>query len=159
LALEWAGKARGFTLIELITCIVILGILAAVIGPRFLDNSAFAARGYSDEIAATLRQSRAIAVGSGCDVSVVLNAATYQALQRAAAGNHCVAAPGAWTTPVLRIDGSPLSGNAPANVTLAPATQIVFDGNGRIVSGPPPLLTIGAFTLRIDPGSGLVEVQ
>jgi MSHA pilin protein MshC len=153
---------RGFTLIELITSIIIIGILAAVVGPRFFAGSGvFSSRGYADEVASALRYAQAVAMSSGCDVSVTLTANKYLAAQRAAAPAalpQC-ATNGLWATPVVRVDGDALIGNAPSNVVLTPATQIVFDSQGHIANGAPPLLSIGTFTLSIDPLSGFVVVQ
>ena len=87
---------RGFTLIELIASITIVAILAAVTLPRMTTAQPFTERGYADGIAASLRQSRAVALASGCDVQFTINAAGYRAFQHAAAGTHCAPA-GAWS--------------------------------------------------------------
>lgn len=156
-------SVRGFTFIELITTIVILGILAAVVGPKFFaDSSVFSERGYADEVASALRYAQAVAMSSGCDVAVALNANDYQAAQRAAAPANA-ALPcltnGGWSTPVVRVDGRPLAGTSPSGITLSPTTQIVFDAQGHIANGAPPLLNIGNFKLSIDAVSGFVVVQ
>lgn len=154
-----ASCVSGFTLIELIACIVIIGILAAAAGPKFFDNTSFSQRGYVDEVASAIRYTNSVAVGSGCDVSITLTATSYQALQRPAAGNIC-ASSGGWTTPVNWNDGSGnVSGTAPSNVTLSPATQVIFNAQGNVISGTPPMLSIGTHTINIDPVSGLVTVQ
>ena len=45
----------GFTLIELIMVLVIVGVLAAVVGPRVFVTGTFDARGFHDETLALMR--------------------------------------------------------------------------------------------------------
>jgi MSHA pilin protein MshC len=92
--------ARGFTLVELVAVLVILGIVAAVVAPRFVDTAVFSERGYADEIATSLRYARRIAVASGCNVRFTVNAAGYSAAQPTV---RCVTA-GAWGVAVQSPD-------------------------------------------------------
>src|SRR3982751_2771138 len=93
---------RGYSLIELVTCLIIVAILGAAVAPKIFSYQPFQARGYADEVAAALHYTQIVAVSSGCDASITINAAGYQALQRAAVGNNC-AAGGGWVTPVVRV--------------------------------------------------------
>jgi MSHA pilin protein MshC len=149
---------RGFTLIELITCIVILAMLAALSGPRFFSTQPFDQRGYADELAAALRYAEGVAVASGCNVSFTVNAAGYSADQRGAAGNTCAGA-GAYNTPVVRTDGTPLSGTPPKDANVVAGGTIIFDASGQVTNPPPPALVVGPFTLTVDPVSGFITVQ
>jgi MSHA pilin protein MshC len=152
---------RGYTLIELIAVIVVIGILSAVIGPRFFSNTQFSERGYADELAAALHITQSTAVNSGCAASLNITASGYLAQQRglsAGALPPC-ATSGAWATPIRRADGSALSGSKPIAVVYSPTTRITFDAQGHVIGAPPPALTIGGFTLTLDAYSGLVNVQ
>jgi prepilin-type N-terminal cleavage/methylation domain-containing protein len=53
---------QGFTLIELIMVIVILGVLAVFAAPRIFNNADFYARGFHDETLALLRYAQKSAV-------------------------------------------------------------------------------------------------
>jgi MSHA pilin protein MshC len=147
-------SSRGFTLIELVASITIIAILAAVTLPRMAAATPFAERGYADGIAASLRQSRSVALASGCDVQFTITAAGYSAFQHAAAGTHCATA-GAWTTPVLRGDGRTLSEFPPAQVVLAANRVLVFAADGS-VSGGPVTINVGPHAITVD-ASGVVS--
>jgi MSHA pilin protein MshC len=150
-------QTRGFTLIELITTIVIMGILLAAAAPKFFDNRVFDEHGYADEVAAALRYASSVAVGSDCFISVTLNSTDYHVDQSPAAAT--CKNPGGFTMPVQRTDGGTLIGTAPTNVTLSVPTQIIFDNNGKVVAAVPPALQVGAFKITIDANSGAVTVQ
>lgn len=67
-------KLRGFTIIELITIIIILGILAAIAAPRFFDRNVFASRGFHDQVIATLRHAQKTAIAQRRFVCVAFSA-------------------------------------------------------------------------------------
>ena len=68
-------RQRGFTLVELIITVIIVGILAVVALPRFIDKLAFETRGFVDQTLSTLQYARKVAVASGRNVCVVASAA------------------------------------------------------------------------------------
>ena len=60
----------GFTLIELIMVIVILGVLAVFAAPKMFDNSTFTGRGLHDETLALLRYAQKSAIAQRRTVCV-----------------------------------------------------------------------------------------
>lgn len=64
----------GFTLIELIMVVVILGVLAVFAAPRILNTGDFTARGFRDETLSVLRYAQKTAVAQRRVVCVALNA-------------------------------------------------------------------------------------
>ena len=144
---------RGFTLIELVAVIVILGIVAAVVAPRFFSNAAFSERGYADEIAASLRYARRIAVASACNVRFAVNAAGYSAVQPTVRCNPG----GAWGVAVQSPDRAALANATPAGVVVG-AAVIEFSAAGDLVLPVAPV-NVGGFAVTVDAATGSVTVQ
>jgi len=143
----------GFTLIELVAVLVIVGIVMAIVAPRFFNNVAFGERGYADEIAASLRYARRIAVGSGCNVRVTVNAAGYSAAQPTVRCNTG----GAWGVAVLSPDRRALANVTPTGVVVG-AVVVEFRASGELVN-PVGALNVGAFSVAVDSTTGSVTVQ
>jgi MSHA pilin protein MshC len=143
---------RGFTLVELIMVIVITGILAAVVGPRFFDRQVFDERLFFEESIGAVRYGQKLALASGCLTEVSLNQAGYQLRQAAACSS------GAYTLAVIGADGqTPYLGALPAGVVLqATNFPLVFDSLGRPVGGAASA-SIGGFTLNVAAETGLVQ--
>jgi MSHA pilin protein MshC len=63
-------KQAGFSLVELISVMVIIGILATVALPKFAEQSTFDRRGFYDQTLSALRYAQKTAIASRRDVCV-----------------------------------------------------------------------------------------
>jgi MSHA pilin protein MshC len=83
-----AMAQRGFTLIELIMVMVMLGVLAAVAAPKIFDVSAFNARGFHDQTMAYLRFAQKTAVAQRRTVCVSFSSSSLTLAIAAATGSY-----------------------------------------------------------------------
>lgn len=154
-----AGASRGYTIVEVLLVIVILGVLGAVAGPRFFDNDAFAERAYYDELVSALRYAQKAAVASGCPVRVDIGVTSYALAQQAASAGHCDPADTSFPLPVRLPTGEAVTGSAPSGITTAPSTSLLFFPVGRTNLGADQVIAVGSRTLAIQAESGLVVTQ
>ncbi len=147
-------RARGFTIIELITVLVIVGALAIFVAPR-LDPEGFDRYGFRQEVLSAARYAQKTAMASGCDVRFAVAAGSDSVtLDFRTGGDNANCGSGGFGDPVR----SPASGGAfaltaPTGVDITGGGTVVFDGFGDPDSG----LTIAFGTgppLVIEPGTG-----
>lgn len=130
----------GFTLVELIVVILIIGILSISIAPRFFTVSSYENRKASDELLAALRYTQQIAMARGGDIQLNLQNDNYT---------------------IELTDGTPLrSPNGSSypiffdGVTTSTPNIIVYDGLGNRVPNAQFDISIGDQTIRIEQGTG-----
>jgi len=144
---------QGFTVVELITVIVIVGILASVSAPKFVGNDAFAARGAYSTLLSGLRLAQKTAMAQRTTVYVNLNTTTR---------TLCLGYNSDCSTPLLDpANNQAYSKTLPDSVNLATTlTPIVFTSSGKenannvvtlsvqnnVVSSPARTITIEADT-------------
>jgi MSHA pilin protein MshC len=64
-------RRSGFTLVELVMTMIIIGVLAVFVLPRFTNQLSFQTRGFVDQTLAALQYARKIAVATGRNVCVI----------------------------------------------------------------------------------------
>jgi MSHA pilin protein MshC len=153
---EAAGRPsseRGFTLVELIFVMAIAGILAAVAMPRLVGTNSFDTRGFSDQLAATVRFAQKLAIAQRREAFVQLSASTATLCY--SAGVPCSAqAPGPGGE-------KPYTISAPGDVAIAsPVAVLRFDAGGRPdIAAALDIQVTGAAThhVRVEQETGYVH--
>lgn len=120
------NQQKGFTLVELIVVIVILGVLSAVAAPKFFDQQEYQERAFKDELVSALRFAQKRAVASGCSMRVEISTTGFDLFRHQNTAD-CKTAPNL-TTPETHPSGGNYSGLAPQTLV---ATTIIFDALGR----------------------------
>lgn len=146
---------RGFTLIELIMVIVILGVLAVFAAPRIFDNSDFTGRGLHDETMALLRFGQKTAIAQRRTVCVTVNSTgiTMTLFVANPTPATCTAATAA-QAPTLTPPFAPKGGTGLAGS----ASPFQFTPLGSTDQAAAVTITVANSTpITVEPGTGYIH--
>jgi MSHA pilin protein MshC len=148
-------RARGFTLVELILVVVLLGILSFFAGARLSDRNQANARGFADQVASTLRFAQKAAIAQRRNVYVNIDTSARRV-------RACLDAATTCATPLSSPAGGSLDITGASGVTLASgSTQFSFDALGRPSFASNVTLTTSAngltFNVIVETESGYVR--
>ena len=142
----------GFTLVELIVVILIVGILSASIAPRFFGVASYESRKATDDVFSALRYAQQMAMNRGGDIQLVLTASNFTVLR---SGGGDLRSP----------DGLiPYTKPFPAGVTVVPSPSdpqtINFNALGQpesalgVLNTTNTTLNIGTNTITVEANTG-----
>jgi MSHA pilin protein MshC len=156
--MKYANRGNaGFTLIELIAVIIVVGILAAFTLPRFVGETAFDARGVHDNLASALRYARERAIAGNCPVRVTISSGGYVLEHRSSCGT------GAFDQSIVNPGtGDAFAANVAPGVTLEPAATIIFTATGATRGADTTIHVSGGGRTRmltVIAGTGYVKTQ
>lgn len=136
-------RANGFTLVELIAVMVIMGIIASIAAPRFIGVDAFDARGSYSTLVSALRYAQKTAIAQRTTVCSDVDTTTHIVLltYRGSSTDDCSSpVTGSVIDPATQAAYSKTLSN---NVTITASTSpIGFDGLGRPVPNAVATFTI-----------------
>lgn len=156
--------SRGFTLVELIVILIIVGILAVIAIPRFTGVAAFNTQGFTDRVMESLRYAQKQAIAKRRNVCVAFTSTSMTFTYASAAGSGA-ACDTNLSGPAGQNPYSVVAENKSV-VTFSPVPAgLTFDALGRPLAAGVPLAAVqvitisgaGNRTFSVEPDTGYVH--
>ena len=153
--------SRGFTLVELVVTLVLIGIIAAMGGSLFFSKQTFDQYGFYNETISAVRYAQKLAVGTCSAVRVQLTANSYGLFRAAAApagGCNIPCTDPGTGTPVTNLTDPArnFSNTAPSGVAITPA-NIVFCPLGNTLGNVDANVAVGGQAFKVWGITGFVR--
>ena len=144
----YPSRTSGFTLIELIMVIVVLGALSIFVAPRFSSKTSFDTLSFHQELKTAIRFAHKLSIASGCEVQVVLTANSYSLFYP---NTSCNPPDAFGTNPVNHpVQSGAYTGSSPSSVTISSFGNFFFTASGAPSSSG---------TITINPGGRQIVVN
>ncbi len=147
----------GFTIMELIVVIVLLGTISVVAGPRLFGKAGFDQRFFRNDTLSAVRYAQKLAVATGCQVRVSFSANSYSL--KLQDGVPCAGT--SFTMDVVHPGSgdSSFSNTAPGGVSVSSdVSPLTFDGLGRAMNSSGTVtdatITVGSLQALVVGESG-----
>lgn len=150
--------AGGFTLVELIIVIVLLGVLAVVAAPRMFNSNDFYARGFHDESMALLRYAQKTAIAQRRTVCTTFSVSTVSTASLRIASSAAV---GTCDTDLVGPRGDTpgtITSKSGVNYSASPPAAVSFDGLGQPLNSAGIVLT-AASTITVTGSGKIITIE
>lgn len=137
----------GFTLIELIVVILLIGILSASVAPRFFSDNDFKARGLADEIITAIRHAQRLSMTRGENHHIIITTTSYTVEK--------VAGP---IKKVRHPDGDDAFSKIIPNNIVTSTVTIEFDQLGRPIPNNLVSIDLLPFTITVEKETGYAHI-
>jgi MSHA pilin protein MshC len=146
---------RGFTMLELILVISVLGVLTALAAPRLVDNNALQERGAQAQLRGMLVHARQLAIAQQREVCAQLTPTrvrlVYVVAGQCSAGTPVNAPAGNCATPGV---GCPFEVMAPSRSSFS-GPDLRFNPRGQPVPNQTQFISVGSLSLSVQAETGM----
>lgn len=158
------ARQSGFTLVELITVLIVIGILGAAAAPKFFDRKSYDALAYANQVSSLIRYGQKTAIAQNRNVYVRLNGSSVALCFDSACANRVSAASGSNSASSVTLSqcGNSVTWaceGVPAGLAITAGSMFYFDAVGKpflSVDTPPTLVSTFPASLTVTvTGDGL----